>query len=201
MVSYSIPFAFPSLCTILSRQRELKHILSPCPHCGECGRPPVGRREWAPLSACDSDELPTACACDCFSSVFLKASRHRRTCSWSKRRPQHGSLGARTVHNFLGVDSSSFPWWCSTPLNHPIPQAKKGLHPLLYRITVVGTKGGTFPIFSAVQQKGSKLFLQADQDTHSLWSGKKVVSAATGQVAKFKKRFDFLSGTTIGKKK
>jgi len=34
-----------------------------------------------------------------------------------------------------------------------------------------------------------------------LWSGKKVVSAATGQVAKFKKRFDFLSGTTIGKKK
>ena len=80
-------------------------------------------------------------------------------------------------------------------------KAKKGLHPLLYRITVVGTKGGTFPIFSAVQQKGSKLFLQADQDTHSLWSGKKVVSAATGQVAKFKKRFDFLSGTTIGKKK
>jgi|TARA_B110000305_G_C18757728_1_gene323907 ribosomal protein L31 len=34
-----------------------------------------------------------------------------------------------------------------------------------------------------------------------LWSGKKVVSAATGQVAKFKKRFDFLSSATIGKKK
>ena len=161
----------------------------------------LGGGSGAPLSACDSAELPTSCARDCFSSVFLKASSHRRTCSWSKRRPQHGSLGARTVHNFLGVDSSSFPWWCSTLLNHPIPQAKKGLHPLLYRITVVGTKGGTFPIFSAVQQKGSKLFLQADQDTHSLWSGKKVVSAATGQVAKFKKRFDFLSGTTIGKKK
>jgi ribosomal protein L31 len=56
----------------------------------------------------------------------------------------------------------------------------------------VGTKGGTFQTLSTVQQKASKYFLSADQDTHSLWSGKEVISAATGQVAKFKKRFDFL---------
>ena len=110
--------------------------------------------------------------------------------------PRHSAR--HSGHNFLFASILSV---VLTPSPHPVPQAKKGLHPLLYRITVVGTKGGTFPIFSAVQQKGSKLFLQADQDTHSLWSGKKVVSAATGQVAKFKKRFDFLSSATIGKKK
>ena len=82
---------------------------------------------------------------------------------------------------------------------HDNTQAKKGLHPLLYRITVVGTKGGTFPILSTVQQKASKYFLSADQDTHSLWSGKKVITAATGQVAKFKKRFDFLSAAAPNK--
>lgn len=81
------------------------------------------------------------------------------------------------------------------------PQAKKGLHPLLYRVTVVGTKGGTFPSWSTVKQKAGKYFLAADHDTHSLWSGKKVAQAATGQVAKFKRRFDFLSATPTAAKK
>ena len=81
-------------------------------------------------------------------------------------------------------------------------QAKKGLHPLLYRITVVGTKGGTFPLLSAVKHKGDSYFLQHDHDTHVAWTGKHVAAAATGQVAKFKRRFDFLSAANavIGKK-
>jgi|Transcript_1932 ribosomal protein L31 len=81
--------------------------------------------------------------------------------------------------------------------------AKKGLHPLLYRITVVGTKGGTFPLFSAVKHKAQSYFLQQDHDTHVTWTGKVVESAATGQVAKFKRRFDFLSAANavVGKKK
>jgi ribosomal protein L31 len=71
---------------------------------------------------------------------------------------------------------------------------------LLYRITVVGTKGGTFPLFSAVKHKAQSYFLQQDHDT---WTGKVVESAATGQVAKFKRRFDFLSAANavVGKKK
>ena len=51
------------------------------------------------------------------------------------------------------------------PPSHP--QARKGLHPLLYRITVVGTKGGTFPIWSSVQHKAGKYFQSADQDTNA----------------------------------
>ena len=90
----------------------------------------------------------------------------------------------------------------SPPLPPPShPQARKGLHPLLYRIPVVGTKGGTFPIWSSVQHKAGKYFQSADQDTNAVWTGKKVAVAATGQVAKFKRRFDFLSAADIGGKK
>ena len=94
----------------------------------------------------------------------------------------------------------------SLTLNKPLAlfrQAKKGLHPLLYRITVVGTKGGTFPLLSAVKHKGDSYFLQHDHDTHVAWTGKHVAAAATGQVAKFKRRFDFLyaANAVIGKKK
>ena len=55
------------------------------------------------------------------------------------------------------------------------------MHPLLYRITVVGTKGGTFPLLSAVKHKGDSYFLQHDHDTHVAWTGKHVAAAATGQ--------------------
>jgi ribosomal protein L31 len=68
-------------------------------------------------------------------------------------------------------------------------QAKKGLHPLLYKITVVGTKGGTFETFSTVQYKASRYFLTADQDSHELWTGKKVVAAVTGVGSHFKGKF------------
>ena len=51
-----------------------------------------------------------------------------------------------------------------------------------------------------MQHKAGKYFQSADQDTNAVWTGKKVV-AATGQVAKFKRRFDFLSAADIGGKK
>ena len=44
-----------------------------------------------------------------------------------------------------------------------------------------------------MKQNSSRYFLAADQDTHPAWTGKKAASIATGQAAKFKKRFDFLS--------
>ena len=55
----------------------------------------------------------------------------------------------------------------------------------------MGTRGGTFPIFSTVKHKESTYFLTADKDTNALYTGKKVVTAVTGQAASFKKRFDF----------
>ena len=52
-----------------------------------------------------------------------------------------------------------------------------------------------------MQHKAGKYFQSADQDTNAVWTGKKVAVAATGQVAKFKRRFDFLSVADIGGKK
>jgi ribosomal protein L31 len=54
-----------------------------------------------------------------------------------------------------------------------------------------------------VKHKANSYFLQQDHDTHVTWTGKHVAAAATGQVAKFKRRFDFLSAANdvLGKKK
>ena len=42
-----------------------------------------------------------------------------------------------------------------------------------------------------MKHKESTYFLTADKDTNALYTGKKVVTAVTGQAASFKKRFDF----------
>ena len=41
----------------------------------------------------------------------------------------------------------------------------------------MGTKGGTFPLLSAVKHKGDSYFLQHDHDTHVAWTGKHVAAA------------------------
>jgi ribosomal protein L31 len=54
-----------------------------------------------------------------------------------------------------------------------------------------------------VKHEKNTYFLQHDHDTHVTWTGKHVAAAATGQVAKFKRRFDFLSAANavLGSKK
>jgi ribosomal protein L31 len=133
------------------------------------------------------------------------ASRARAILA-SSSRPDASAESALLRRRFAPppqIAADSAPSTCASPTppdaddllsrRPPQFQPRKGIHPLLYRISIVGTKGATFPWLSAVPFKAGKFFCQTDQDTHVLWTGKKEVKAATGQVAKFKRRFDYLS--------
>lgn len=109
------------------------------------------------------------------------------------------SLAFSHLPGFIRLIFSSLLPSCATA-----QQAKKGLHPLLYRITVIGTQGGTFPLLSTVQEKTGKFFLTVDQDTHSLWSGKEttvIEASGSGRRGTFGHKFDFLSARSKPKSK
>ena len=75
--------------------------------------------------------------------------------------------------------------------------ARKGIHPLLYQIQYVGTRGQTYTLWSTVKHQKDRCFLSNDHYTHPAWTGTKPKKTATGQAAKFKRRgFDFLSEFT-----
>lgn len=52
-----------------------------------------------------------------------------------------------------------------------------------------------------MKQLGNALFLTLDEHNHPAYQGREVKSAATGQAAKFKRKFDFLSNVTLGLRK
>lgn len=52
-----------------------------------------------------------------------------------------------------------------------------------------------------MKQLGDALFLTLDEHNHPAYQGREVKSAATGQAAKFKRKFDFLSNAALGLRK
>ena len=81
-------------------------------------------------------------------------------------------------------------------------QPRKGIHPLLHKLTVVATNGATHRVRTSVKQLGDYLFLALDANNHPAYTGRVVKGPATGQAAKFKRKFDFLNqGVTAGKKR
>lgn len=71
----------------------------------------------------------------------------------------------------------------------------------MHALTVVCTNGSTRRSLSPVKQLGNALFLTLDEHNHPAYQGREVKSAATGQAAKFKRKFDFLSNVTLGLRK
>lgn len=81
-------------------------------------------------------------------------------------------------------------------------QPRKGIHPLLHKLTVVATNGATHRVRTSVKQLGDYLFLALDANNHPAYTGRVIKGPATGQAAKFKRKFDFLNqGVTAGKKR
>lgn len=54
---------------------------------------------------------------------------------------------------------------------------------------------------TTVKQLGDYLFLTLDANNHPAYTGKVIKGPATGQAAKFKRKFDFLTNATLGKAK
>ena len=61
--------------------------------------------------------------------------------------------------------------------------------------------GSTRRVPTTVKQLGDYLFLTLDANNHPAYTGKVIKGPATGQAAKFKRKFDFLTNATLGKAK
>ena len=72
---------------------------------------------------------------------------------------------------------------------------------MLHKLTVVATNGATYRVNTPVKQLGDLLFLTLDANNHPAYTGKVIKGPATGQPAKFNRKFDFLSDKVLGKKK
>jgi len=66
---------------------------------------------------------------------------------------------------------------------------RRGIHPLMQRLRIVTAKGASFEYLGAVKAAENTIFLQNDPTTHPSWTGKELKRAATGQTAKFLKRY------------
>jgi len=75
-------------------------------------------------------------------------------------------------------------------------QPRKGIHPLLHTLTLVATNGSTTRVPTTVKALGNLLFLSVDATNHPAYTGKVIKGPATGQAAKFKRKFDFLSDSS-----
>jgi large subunit ribosomal protein L31 len=71
---------------------------------------------------------------------------------------------------------------------------KPNLHPDYHDITVVMTDGTEFLTRSTYGKPGAKLHLDIDAKTHPAWTGLHRMVDRGGQLAKFNKRFQGLSG-------
>jgi large subunit ribosomal protein L31 len=71
---------------------------------------------------------------------------------------------------------------------------KQDLHPVYHQITVVMTDGTEFVTRSTYGKTGAKLHLDIDPKTHPAWTGLHRLVDRGGQLAKFNKRFQGLSG-------
>lgn len=67
---------------------------------------------------------------------------------------------------------------------------KKGIHPKYHEINVVMTDGTTFTTRSTMGKPGDTLKLDVDPLTHPAWTGKQNLMENSGQLAKFRNRFD-----------
>ena len=75
-------------------------------------------------------------------------------------------------------------------------QPRKGIHPLLHTLTLVATDGSTTRVPTTVKALGNLSFLSLDATNHPAYTGKVIKGPATGQAAKFKRKFDFLSDSS-----
>lgn len=66
---------------------------------------------------------------------------------------------------------------------------RKGIHPLLRRLTVVDTRGASSHLWSCVSVPRAALLLQSDPSTHPAWTLRKAAATNTGRVALYRQRF------------
>ena len=66
---------------------------------------------------------------------------------------------------------------------------KKAIHPQCHEINVTMTDGSTFKTRSTMGKPGDTLKLDIDPLTHPAWTGKQNLMENSGQLAKFKWRF------------
>lgn len=66
---------------------------------------------------------------------------------------------------------------------------KKGIHPLMKRLTVVMRNGSSFSIQS-VLNRATPYMLQSDTTTHPAWTGEKAGLSEDERISKLLKRFD-----------
>lgn len=71
---------------------------------------------------------------------------------------------------------------------------KENIHPDYHDITVVMTDGTEFVTRSTYAKPGAKIQLDIDPKTHPAWTGVHRMVDRGGQLAKFNKRFQGLSG-------
>lgn len=71
---------------------------------------------------------------------------------------------------------------------------KSSIHPDYHKITVIMTDGTEFITRSTYGQEGAKLHLDIDPKVHPAWTGMHRMVDRGGQLAKFNKRFQGLSG-------
>ena len=66
---------------------------------------------------------------------------------------------------------------------------KKDIHPDYHDITVVMTDGTEFKTRSTYGKSGETLKLDVDPSTHPAWTGSHRLIESSGQLAKFRNRF------------
>lgn len=71
---------------------------------------------------------------------------------------------------------------------------RENTHPDYHEITVIMTDGTEFVTRSTYGEAGAKLHLDIDPKTHPAWTGQHRMVDRGGQLAKFNKRFQGLSG-------
>lgn len=76
---------------------------------------------------------------------------------------------------------------------------KNDTHPDYHDITVVMTDGTEFVTRSTYGKVGAKLHLDIDPKTHPAWTGTHRLVDRGGQLAKFNKRFQGLTGKSEAK--
>ena len=67
---------------------------------------------------------------------------------------------------------------------------RKGIHPLMKRLTLVTSQGASSTIWSTMSARRGQLILQTDPSNHPAWTGRKAAVANTGRVARFRQRFE-----------
>ena len=60
---------------------------------------------------------------------------------------------------------------------------RKGIHPLMRRLTLVNAQGASSTVWSTMAARNGQLLLQTDPSTHPAWTGRKLAVVRTSPAA------------------